>query len=187
MKSALKKRVAIIIFLMVKKSITQKVLSVFFENPSRTFHLRELSRLLRKSLPTVMTATDELAKEQLITKTKGSVMTTLTANRDKEQFIRKKRLYNLESIYESGLLEALKKAYNNPKTIVLFGSFSRGEDIEKSDIDIAVNTSKKPNATFQPSEAKLKRPVSVHPFEFDHLNTEFRTNLMNGLVLEGSW
>ena len=61
---------------MIEKSTVQKVLEVFFEYPSREFYLRELSRLLKLSMPTIISTTDTLSREKLI----------ICQNRDKGQF-----------------------------------------------------------------------------------------------------
>mgnify|MGYP001565735874 CR=1 FL=1 len=172
---------------MIEKSTIQKVLAVFFENPSREFHLRELSRLLKLSMPTIITATDKLAKEKLIIKEKGRVITKVIANRGYIDFVRLKRLHNLEIIYNSSLISHLSELYNQPKAIILFGSFSRGEDIEKSDIDIAVITNKKLNLDLSEYEKRLKKAINLHEIDLDKISEEFRANLLNGIVLEGSW
>ena len=172
---------------MIEKSTIEKVLAVFFENPSREFHLRELSRLLKLSMPTIISATDNLAKEKLIIKEKGKVVTKVMANRESIYFSRYKRLYNLELVYNSNLTNFLSEAYNNPKLIILFGSFSRGEDIEKSDIDIAVITNKKLSLDLTKYEDILKKAINVHEVNLDKISKEFKANLLNGIMLEGSW
>ena len=172
---------------MIEKSTIQKVLAAFFENPSREFHLRELSRLLKLSMPTIISATDNLAKEKLIIKEKGKVITKVMANRENINFTRHKRLYNLELVYNSNLTNFLSEAYNNPKLIILFGSFSRGEDIEKSDIDIAVITSKRLSLDLPKYENILKKAINLHEINLDKISKEFKANLLNGIVLEGSW
>ena len=172
---------------MIEKSTIQKVLAVFFDNPSREFHLRELSRLLKLSMPTIISATDKLAKESLILKKKGKVITKVMANRSYIDFARLKRLHNLELIYKSGIMNHFSESYNQPKAIILFGSFSRGEDIEKSDIDIAIITNKKLNLNLQKYENILKKVISVHEVNLDKISKEFKSNLANGIVLEGSW
>ena len=172
---------------MIEKSTIQKVLAVFFENPSREFHLRGLSRLLKLSMPTIISATDKLAKEKLIIKEKGKVVTKVIANRDNIDFARLKRLHNLEFIYKSNLVNHISESYNNPKAIILFGSFSRGEDIEKSDIDIAVITNKKLNLDLPKYENILKKAINVHEVNLDKISKEFKANLLNGIVLDGSW
>jgi len=172
---------------MIGKSTTQLVLGVFFEHPSKEFHLRELSRLLKLSIPTIISATDTLAKERLILKTKGKVITKVTANRENEEFIRHKRLYNLEKIYDSGIIDYLSKTYHHPKSIILFGSYSRGDDIDSSDIDIAISTKKKLSLDLVRYEGILKRGVHIHETDLDKISKEFKANLANGIVLEGSW
>lgn len=172
---------------MIEKSTSQKVLEVFFESPSREFHLRELSRLLKLSMPTIISSTDKLAKERLIIKEKGKVVTKVTANRENIDFARLKRLRNLELIYNSNIIEFLSESYNQPKAIILFGSFSRGDDIEKSDIDIAVITNKRLNLDLTKYESIFKKAINLHEISLDKISKEFKANLLNGIVLEGSW
>ena len=172
---------------MIEKSTIQKVLEIFFENPSREFHLRELSRLLKLSMPTIISTTDILSKEKLIIKIKGKVLTKVLANREDANFARYKRLHNLEKIYFSGIVDYLSNAYNNPKNIILFGSFSRGDDIESSDIDIAITTNKKLDLDLTKYERISKKRINIHEVDLDKISSEFKANLANGIVLEGSW
>ena len=81
---------------MIEKSTIEGVLEFFFRNPSRETHLRELSRLLKLSMPTILSATDDLAKENLIIKIKSGFITKVHANRENAGFIRKKWIYNLK-------------------------------------------------------------------------------------------
>ncbi len=172
---------------MTKKSTFIRVLEAFFRNPSTQFHLRELSRLLKLSMPTIISATDALAKERLIIKTKGTALTTIAANRENAKFLQCKRVHNLEQIYDSCVLEYLSGSYNHPKLIILFGSFSRGEDAEKSDVDIAIATNKKLSLDLSKYEKALGRGISIHEIDLDKVSNEFKANLANGIVLEGSW
>ena len=172
---------------MIKKSTVQGILGLFFDNPSREFHLRELSRLLKLSMPTIISATDNLSKERLIIKIKEKVLTKVMANRENINFTRYKRLYNLEKIYVSSITDHLSNIYNHPKNIILFGSYSRGEDIENSDIDIAITTNKKLSLTLLKYEKFLKKTINVHEMDTNKISEEFKANLANGIVLEGSW
>ena len=172
---------------MIEKSTIEKVLAVFFDSPSREFHLRELSRLLKLSMPTIILATDKLAKDKLIIKEKGKVITKVMVNGENINFARYKRLYNLELIYNSNIINYLSEYYNQPKAVILFGSFSRGEDIEKSDIDIAIITNKKLNLDLSKYEKILKKAISLHEVNLDKISEEFKANLLNGIILEGSW
>ncbi|MBI3037155.1 nucleotidyltransferase domain-containing protein [Candidatus Woesearchaeota archaeon] len=172
---------------MIEKSTIGKVLEAFFESPSERFHLRELSRRLGLSMPTIITATDILSKENLILKAKGKVVTEVQANRENARFTQHKRINNMERIYSSGLLEHLIAKYNNPKLVILFGSYSRGEDIEQSDIDIAIITAKRLHIDLAVFEKKLGKKISIHELELGQASNEFKANLANGIVLEGSW
>ena len=172
---------------MIEKSTIQKVLEFFFRNPSKEFHLRELSRLLKLSMPTIISATDALAKENLIVKIKSNFITKTRANRESIYFIRKKRICNLELICDSGIIDYLLKIYNQPKAIILFGSFSRADDIENSDVDLAVITKKKISLNFPEYEKFLSRSVSIHEVDLEKISKEFKLNLTNGIILEGSW
>ena len=172
---------------MIEKSTIQKVLEFFFRNPSKEFHLRELSRLLKLSMPTIISATDALAKEGLVTKIKSDFTTKTQANRENINFIRKKRVYNLEIVYDSGIADYLLKIYNHPKAIILFGSFSRADDIESSDVDIAVITKKKMSLNLPEYEKFLNRNISIHELDLGKISREFKSNLLNGIILEGSW
>ncbi|MBI2008255.1 nucleotidyltransferase domain-containing protein [Candidatus Amesbacteria bacterium] len=172
---------------MIEKSTIEKILEIFFENPSREFHLRGLSRLLKFSMPTIISTTDILAKEKLIIKIRSKVLTKVKANRENINFIRLKRLHNLEKIYASGIVDYLSNAYNYPKLIILFGSFSRGDDIETSDIDIAIITNKRLSLDFKKYAEILKKNINIHEIDLSKISDEFKANLKNGIVLEGSW
>ncbi|MFH1439852.1 MAG: nucleotidyltransferase domain-containing protein [Candidatus Woesearchaeota archaeon] len=172
---------------MIEKSTKEKIISIFFDNPTEEYHLRELSRLLKLSMPTIISITDDLVKEKLIIKIKGKVLTKVKANREEIKFLRYKQIYNLKKIYDSSVIEYLIKEYNHPESIILFGSFSRGEDIEKSDIDIAIITKKKLELKLDKYSKMLKKIISIHEINLEKISDEFKANLANGMILEGSW
>ncbi|MBI3051203.1 nucleotidyltransferase domain-containing protein [Candidatus Woesearchaeota archaeon] len=171
---------------MIGKSSIDAVMAVIFQSPTTEFHLRQLEKVTGLSMPTIISATDKLARMGLITKEKGKIMTLVKANAENRDFIRYKRLYNIRALYESGIVDWLDKAYNHPQAIVLFGSFSRGEDIEKSDIDLAVKTTRKQRPDTAKYEKMLGKRVSIHEVD-ERISEEFKASLHNGIVLEGSW
>ncbi len=90
-------------------------------------------------LPSAIRYAKELKDEGiLITLEIGNVV-FYTSNKTGASFLLEKKLYNLREIYLSGLIDYFKKTLSNPG-IVLFGSYSMGEDIESSDIDLYVET-----------------------------------------------
>src|SRR3989338_9228307 len=123
---------------MVEKNNIQKVLSYFFMFPTREIHLRELSRIIKLSMPAILSAVNQLKREQLVEVRKGRVLTIVKARNENTLFVRLKRLHNLENLYLSGLVDTIYSVYKRPRAIICFGSYSRGDDIETSDIDIAI-------------------------------------------------
>ena len=171
---------------MIEKSTTKLVLEEFFVYPTLQVHLRELSRRMDISLPTILIATKNLLQEKLLIKKENKVLTILQANRANVRFLRKKNVFNLESIYESGIVDYLSAEYNFA-AIILFGSFSKGEDIENSDIDLAIIAEKTKNLRLERYETYLKRSISIHEVNIKKISKEFKTSLQNGIVLEGYW
>ncbi len=171
---------------MIEKNTMQRILAYFFEYPTREVHLRELARQVELSLPPVLEAVKKLRKEELIRVTKGTACTIVKANAENNRFIRLKRVYNLEQLYESGFVDSLIKTFNHPSAIISFGSYSRGEDIERSDIDIAVLGVQQKEIDLASFERKLHRKISLHFPKTQQLSEEFKSNLSNGIVLEGA-
>ena len=96
-----------------------------------------------------------------------------------------KRAENLKMIYESGLADFLEKELPG-STIILFGSYSRGEDTIRSDIDIAVIGRKEKHINLDDFEKKLERNISINFYaSFKEIHKNLKENLFNGIVLFG--
>tara|TARA_Y100000310_G_C20562928_1_gene753960 strand:- start:504 stop:989 length:486 start_codon:yes stop_codon:yes gene_type:complete len=149
------------------------------------FHLRELARKLKISFPWVRKTVLELGKEGLLIVQKIRGQTIVKANRENNTYKIVKRSYNLFSLYETNFIQKLKKVYNHPNAIILFGSYSLGEDVEGSDIDIAIITTRKEKIDFTPLEKKLHRKIKILELHPKKIEKEFITTLANGIVLEG--
>lgn len=169
---------------MITKDNTLKVMELFFKCQEIKFHLREISRLTGLSMPGVRKIVFKLEKEKLLLSKQEKVVKNYYATRN-EKFIFLKRSYNLYSIFLSGLLDFLKKKYEAPKAIILFGSYSKGEDISKSDIDIAIITSKKEIADLSLFEKRLDRKIKLYLIDLKKIEPEFLNTLANGIVLHG--
>jgi len=78
----------------------QKILELIFEDSQREYHIREIARIINVSANTVMTATDELKKEDLILKQKddSTNRVLIKANTKNNIFILLKREYNIRKI-----------------------------------------------------------------------------------------
>ncbi|MBI2675963.1 MAG: nucleotidyltransferase domain-containing protein [Candidatus Aenigmarchaeota archaeon] len=168
------------------KPIAREILRFLFQNPAGEFAYRELERKTGLSIGTVSTYVGELAKEGLIKTRKSSNSILVKANLDNPLFIHLKRAYNIEVLYSSGLVEHL--AYSlRPDAMVVFGSYSRGEDDEKSDIDIAIIHGRETISDVRRFEKILERKINmVRLKSLKGSRKEFVNSLANGIVLAGA-
>ncbi len=92
-------------------------------------------------LPSVSNHLKKVQRDGLVRKERGSVYSNWIAS-ESELFKAYKRNDTLIQLVESGLIQFLVDDAL-PDVIVLFGSASRGEDIETSDIDLFLVASEK--------------------------------------------
>ncbi len=159
-------------------------MKLFLDYPEKNFHIREISRLTKLSAPGVLKIIEKLRNEHLLVVEKGKVTVNVRVDRN-EKFRNLKRVYNFWNLLDSGLLESLRKSYEEPEVIIVFGSYSKGEDISKSDIDIAVVTKKHLNLNLRNYETVLKRKINLHEIQIENCSNEFLNNLINGIILYG--
>lgn len=162
-----------------------KILRELFDKPTYRFHIRELARATKLNPNTIINITNKLEKEGIVEKQSKKHLVEVSLDLEKEKTIQKKKLFNLSRIYDSGLVNFLIDKYSHPKSITLLGSYSRGEDIERSDIDIAVNTIKKEIVDLTSFEKILKRKIHLLILP-KKISEEFFNNLINGVVLYGA-
>src|SRR3989344_3349665 len=120
---------------MDKKIYNSLGLQLFFDDPEAYVHIREIALQTRLHPNTVLRAVQMLVKELLLLTRKTKAVLEVRGNRDNPLFTQLKRLSNFRRIMLSGIVEFLNDAYGAPEAILLFGSYSRGEDTKKSDID----------------------------------------------------
>lgn len=162
---------------------TDKVLKELFRSPNYKFHIRELARIAKLNPNTIINIINKFEKENLIRKEPQGHVVEICLNLENKETIWKKRLFNLSEVYSSGIVDFLIKGYS-PKSISLIGSYSRGEDIEKSDIDIVVVSNKKEIIDLNNFEKKLGKKIHLLILS-DKISEEFFNNLINGIVIYG--
>jgi len=173
---------------MLQKCSLIRVASIFFNEPTKEHYLLGISRDIGLAHTSTKRYLDELKKKgiikQRIEKKGKRMFPVYIANLDNSDFRKYKKIYNLYLIESSGLADFIKGEVM-PKSLVLFGSFARGEDIESSDIDIFVE-SKKKDLDISHFENMLNRKLQLHFKE--HLKDyprELKNNIANGIVLGG--
>lgn len=169
---------------MITKDNNLKVMELFFKFPYRSFHIRELARLTGLSSTGMIKIVKRLKKEHLLVSRREKITEEIRPDFE-GRFLLMKRLYNLHSLYDSGLIEHIKKFYELPKGIILFGSYSNGIDTEKSDIDLAIITKNKEMPDLDMYESKLMRKINLHLIDLNKVGKNFKNSLANGIVLEG--
>ncbi len=169
---------------MKRKDIKLTIKEFFFFNPTVRLRVREIERRAGCPLPSVIRYTKELESEGILKSSTLSGVRLYSADRGSDNFIMQKRLHNLESLHDSGMVRHLITELSNP-VIVLFGSYSRGEDTENSDIDIYIESAKKPE--LKEFEKKLKRRIQLFMHKNIHEigNKELANNIVNGIILNG--
>jgi|SRR3989338_2167172 len=165
-------------------NIKEKIKEYFFMNPTAKLRVRQIEREMKLPLPSVIRYCKELEKDGILRKEPVSGIFTYSADRASKKFLIAKRLFNIWRIFESGLVDYMIKEYFNP-VIVLFGSYSKGEDIEDSDIDLYIETPKKQNFSLQKFEKILNRKIQV--FNYRNIkevsNPHLSNNIINGITL----
>jgi predicted nucleotidyltransferase len=168
---------------MKTKSIKTKIQEYFFIYPKSKLRVREMERTLKIPLPSVIRYCKELEKEKILSLEKIGGVSFYTSSRS-EIYLLEKKLYNIKSIYNSGLINYIKEELSNPG-VVLFGSYSKGEDIEDSDIDIYIETPSNHNIKIDKFEKKLLRKIQI--FQYKNLksinNLFLANNIINGIIL----
>jgi predicted nucleotidyltransferase len=170
---------------MVQKCSRVKVLEVFFKEPTNIHYIKEISRKIDLAPTSVRKYIKELNKEGLIKKKESKPFDGWVANRENEEFIYYKRVYNFWSL--KNLADYLENKFY-PKITVVFGSYCLGEDVEDSDIDILIISKNGKNLDLKKYEKELNRGIHlIVENSLNKLNKKVRKKVKNGIVLSGSF
>ena len=167
--------------------LQQEILRLLFVKAGTSLNQRQIANFLEVSQPAVMKALPALQKEDLIRiqQDKETKRWAIELNRDHHKVMQLKRADNLKLIYETGLADFLEKEFAGA-TIILFGSYSRGEDIINSDIDVAVIGRKEKKAELMKYEKELEREININFYDsFKNIHKNLKENLCNGIIIIG--
>lgn len=170
---------------MEQKCSYLNVLEVFFTEPTAIHFIKEISRKINLAPTSVRAHISDLLKSNLVNKKKAKPFDGFTSNRENDDFIFYKRVYNFYSLKE--LAEALASSFY-PKLVVVFGSYARGEDVEGSDIDILILSRTKKEIVLEKFEEKLKRKINLLVVDkLNKLDKPMLKKIYNGIVLYGGF
>jgi len=167
--------------------LQQGIMRFLYVNAGETFNARELAIPLEVSQPAISKALPLLEKQGFIgvSKDKRSKRLSIKLNRENPLVAGMKRADNLLQLYETGLVEFFKDTFPGC-TVIVFGSFAKGEDTGKSDIDIAVVGSKNTRIDMGRFEKTLSKEINISFFQsFKEISDELKNNIMGGFLLSG--
>lgn len=171
---------------MIQEYSRYKVLKVFLDSPTHKFKIREIARLIKLAPTSVRIHINHLKKTKLIAekKEKNYELKTFYANRENPEFAFLQQQSIIFELKYSGLIEELWENLA-PKTIILYGSYAKGEAIEDSDIDLFI-IGKEKNINLEKYEKKLNKKIHLTFAEsFAQLPNELKNNIINGKILKG--
>lgn len=170
-----------------------KIIEYFIKEPEKEFHVRELSKLLKKSPTTVSKYLKRYEKEEVLNSKKELNHLFFKANSDSRTYKNLKLSYNLTLLNKSGLIEYLEKKFNFPQEIILFGSFVKAENTKKSDVDILIVSPNKKEIDLKDFEKIIESPIQLHVYSNKDIesmkvkNKELLNSFVNGILLSGYW
>lgn len=173
---------------MLQKCSIFKIAGIFFNEPTKGHYLAEISKKAKLAHTSAKKHLKELTGLSIINETiekRGNrKFPVYNAETESKEYRFYKRIYNLEKIKQSKLINFLKDNLM-PNNIVLFGSYARGEDIESSDIDLFLEC-KKEEIILKNFESSLNRKIQLHfKDNFSDFPKELKNNIANGIVLDG--
>lgn len=164
--------------------LQQGILRFLAMNTGKSFNALDLAKALKVS-PTAIAKSIGLPEKYGLIKIKKDKRFSIEFNRDNSKALSFKRVENLRAIYESGLFEFLFEKFPGA-TILLFGSYSRGEDTISSDIDIAIVGIKEKEVKMDKFEKILERKIILQFYPgFKEIHKNLKENIFNGILLSG--
>lgn len=167
--------------------LQNEVFRVLCIKVGKTLNQRALAKTLGVSPTAIAKSLKNMGKEGLIKieKSKTMNLTSIQFNRDNPLAISFKRIENLKQILESGIMDFLEEKLTGC-VIVLFGSYSTGEDKYDSDIDIAVIGSKEKEIELERFDKLFERKIYIHYYEsINKIDRNLRQSIINGITLQG--
>ncbi len=167
-----------------------KVLYWFFSFPHASLGLTQLAEELKISKNTAHHLVTQLVKEGFLTREIIGKSWRVSCNKKHPYQRIRKVCFNLMMIGEAGITRDIENLYN-ARAIILFGSYRKGDDIETSDIDIAVEVLDQKELRIQEflilKEFGYRKNVKVNLYLFSRkkIDKNLFANIANGILLEG--
>ena len=154
-----------------------KLLELFFEHPSDTFTVREISKKIKVPSSTVQRYLEKLKRSNLIDKKNRANITPY--------FKFKKTFFIIDKIFKSGLVKYLEESLK-PSVMIIFGSARKGEYEKGSDIDIFIELTSENKVNLRSFEKKIGHKIQLFvKKDIEELPDDLFNNVINGIKLRG--
>ncbi len=167
------------------------IMDLFFETQEKSYHIREVARLKGMSPMTARKLLKELVNEGLLQVEKGKLYDRFSANEGHDLFRVESRSYFMRRLFKSGLVGFLERKLHLPRAMVLFGSCSKGEVLNESDVDLFLLSDSKKEVELGDFEEKLGREIQLivrTPDELEEMKDEnpgLLNEVLNGAMVNG--
>ena len=168
-----------------------KIIYWFFAFPEKEISLNDLAKNVGISKTNANKIVTYLVKENFLKKEILGKTWRISCNPAHKYNITLKIPFNLGQIYESRIIDKIMKKIPNAKSIILFGSCRKGDDTEKSDIDIAVEVAENAEleiykmGNLEQFGYRKNIPINLHIFSKNKIDLNLFSNIANGIVLSG--
>lgn len=166
--------------------LEQEIFSLLCTRAGEKLSQRDIAKALHVSPTAIANSLKKLKKNNLVKVEKTKTINFISLNREEQWVMQLKRAENLKNIYLSGVLLHLEEQLPGG-TIILFGSYSRGDDTNTSDLDLAVIGRKDKLLHLESYEKKLGRKINIDFYDsWKDIHLHLKNNILNGIVLVGS-
>ncbi len=173
--------------------LQSEIFRLFCIKSAVSLNIRGIAKALKVTPTAISKSLPVLEKDGIVKVKKQDKMNLVLVefNRDNPRAIQMKRAENLKLIYESGIFDFLYNEFPGC-TIILFGSYSRGEDVytenedNRSDIDLAIIGEKGAKVNLGKFEALLERKITINFYEsWNAIHKNLKDSILGGIVLSG--
>jgi len=166
-------------------NLQARIFSLLAKKAGESLSQRETAKILKVSPTAVSKSIKKMKNTNLIKIEKTKTINFISFNRDEKKAIELKRVENLRNIYLSGLSGYLEEQLAGA-AIIMFGSYSLGEDTKDSDIDIAVIERKQKALALNKYEKVLNRKINLNFYRsWKDIHTNLKNSILEGLLLHG--
>ena len=163
------------------ESKEEQMLELFFNSPTKQWRFKDILKTAKITRSKADKWLKLFCKENLIKRVKErNKMPYYIGNYDCPEYKSKKRVFALDMIYKSGLLSHLY-SLEKAKAVILFGSLSRSDWYENSDVDLFIYGDSE-GLKIANYELKLHRDIQVFICENNKELAKYGEGLIKNII-----